>query len=88
MSAPGAIAKWMLRELIRAGSLPQATAADRIASKFGEKFTYTNTNGNLAIRKEVLDAFRKLTGDSVVWELGEHTWRRRQSHDHPGRQQD
>ena len=59
-----------------------------IARRFGEEFTYHNENGNLAIDRRVLKAFRKLTGDSVVWERGERLWRRREGYDQVGRQQD
>ncbi|GAA5207582.1 DUF6953 family protein [Streptomyces thinghirensis] len=43
-------------------------SADRIASDFDEGLTYVNDNGNLAISKEVLAAFRKLSEGTVVWE--------------------
>jgi hypothetical protein len=85
---PDQIAKWMLEELERVGSLYQDTAVVDIASAFGEEFAYVNDNGNLAIRRDVLDAFRELSGDSVVWVRGERMWRKRESNDERGRQQD
>jgi Family of unknown function (DUF6953) len=53
-----------------------------------EVFTYDNDNGNLAISRNVLSAFRRLTGEDVVWDRDERMWRHRESHDAPGRQQD
>lgn len=81
------VAKWMLEELGRVKCLYQETVVYEIASKFGDSFTYYNDNGNLAISAKVLAAFRKLSGDTVVWERGERMWRCRESHDGPGRQQ-
>jgi uncharacterized protein DUF6953 len=85
---PEQIAAWMVQELERVNSLEQETAVYQIASKFGEEFTYINENGNMAIRRDVLAAFRKLSGDAVVWERGERMWRKREPHDEPTRQQD
>ena len=68
--------------------LYQESAVYDIAQKFGKEFTYDNENGNLAIRKDVLTIFRKLTKDSVVWERGERYWRPRQKFDDPSRRQD
>jgi hypothetical protein len=68
--------------------LYQETVVFDIASKFGEEFTYINDSGNMAIRRDVLAAFRKVSGDGVIWERGERMWRKRESYDEPGRQQD
>lgn len=81
------VAQWMLAELKRVKYLYQETAVVDIASKFGDTFTYYNDNVNLAIDKKVLAAFRRLTGDSVIWERGERMWRFREEYDEPGRQQ-
>jgi putative transposase len=58
-----------------------------IAEQFGDTFVYTNENGSLSIDKKVLAAFRKLTGDSVVWQRAGRLWRMREPSDEPGRQQ-
>lgn len=85
---PEDVAQWMFDELRRRGVLEQETAAHEIQERFGARFVYTNANGNLAIDKRVLAAFRKLTGDDYVWERGAREWRKRASYDKPGRQQD
>jgi len=84
---PEQVAEWMLQELERVDYLYQNMVVYDIASKFGDEFTTINDNGNMAIRKDVLARFRKLTGDSVIWERGERLWRKRQPHDEPGRLQ-
>lgn len=80
----------MLKELQKQnGVLHQDEAASQIGDLFGERFVYeSQDSGNLCIGKEVLAAFRKLTGDSVVWSRGERLWRRRESCDEPTRRQD
>lgn len=86
-TTPDQVAQWMLDELGRTKYLYQETVVYDIASKFGESFTYYNDYGNSAIDKKVLAAFRKLTGDSVIWDRGERMWRFRENYDEPGRRQ-
>ena len=57
----------------------------RLNLKFGSEFTYHNAKGNLAIDKRVLAAFKKLTGDSIIWERSLWLWRLRSLTDGPGR---
>jgi len=77
----------MLDELHRVKFLYQQDAVFAIETKFGKEFSYVNNAGNPAIDKKVLAAFKKITGDSVVWERGERMWRMRASYDTNGRQQ-
>jgi hypothetical protein len=79
------VAEWMLKELKRLGKLHQDTAVYEIAEKFGSRFTYDNEDGNLAIRIDILDAFRELAKDSVVWVHEDRYWRMRAPGDEPGR---
>jgi hypothetical protein len=81
------VAAWMLKELEASDCLYQNVAADQIALLFGYEFTYDNARGNRAISKEVLAEFKKLTGNTVVWQRRERVWRKRQSYDEPGRRQ-
>ncbi len=81
------IAKWMLNKIESENVVYQETVVYDISSTFGEEFTYINDAGNLAIRGDVLKAFRKISEDCVVWERGERMWRRRASYDEPGKRQ-
>lgn len=81
------VAQWMREALSQWKFLEQDTAAFEIEKRFGEHFTYYNDNGNVAIKKAVLDAFRKLTDENVVWVRSERLWRYREKGDEPGRQQ-
>ena len=82
------VAQWMLSSVLETGRLYQETGVYSIRDKFGEEFTYINENGNLAIDKNVLKAFRKISNDLVIWERGDRAWRQRADYDQPGRQQD
>ena len=87
-STPEQIAQWMAGQLEQQGSLYQADAVDGIAKWFGEQFTYLNGNGNPAIDKRVLRAFKKVTADTVVWERWDFCWRKRSEGDAAGRKQE
>jgi hypothetical protein len=78
----------MLDRVTTGMELAQDDAAYSIQTQFGNEFVYYNENGNLAISREVLAAFRKLSAKKVVWERGQRIWRLRQPYDGPGRQQD
>jgi hypothetical protein len=88
MPTPADVAKWMLAELDRDRALYQEDAVWTIRQTFGESFICENQNGNLAITKDVLSEFRKLTEGSVVWVKSDRYWRRREDHDGVGRNQE
>lgn len=81
------VAQWMVDEIKRFPVLGQADAASQIETRFGEEFTYLNSNHNRAIHKDVLTEFQKLTGHKVVWVKQTRAWRKRQKGDGAGRQQ-
>ena len=81
------VAAWMLDELRRDGMLFQTVVVYEMTKRFGESFAYHNSNGHLAISKAVLDAFRKLSENNVVWCRSGRYWRLREISDLPGRQQ-
>jgi hypothetical protein len=74
------------RDHARAAEAARARpVAEWIGREFGPEFIYQNDNGNPAIVQSVLDEFRRLTGDTVVWEKHGQYWRERQSNDAPRR---
>jgi len=85
--SPESVAIWMLEQIEEHSELDQASAVADISGLFGDIFTTENDSGNLAISKEVLVAFRKLTAENVVWDRNQRLWRKRESSDEPGRQQ-
>lgn len=84
---PAEAAAWMVDELSKQKYLDQEIVAYQLV-KTDKKLTYQNANGNLAIAKPVLDAFRKAMPDDVVWSRSDRQWRYRKSYDRPGRMQD
>jgi hypothetical protein len=86
-TTPEAIAQWMLSRLGESGHLYQIDAVEEIARKFGPQYTYTNDNGSPAINRHVLEAFKKITAGTVVWDRRLIGWRTREPHDEPGRRQ-
>ncbi|AYM81038.1 hypothetical protein At12D1_11510 [Agrobacterium tumefaciens] len=85
---PSECAKWMLDKLAAQKYLDQETVAYELSRRAPEH-TYTNENGNLAITRSVLDAFRKLTSDDrIVWSRSSRQWRYREKWDKAGRMQD
>lgn len=80
-------AAWMLEELAKRKYLDQEHVAYKLV-KIDKSLTYHNANGNLAIAKPVLDAFRKAAPDNVVWSRSERHWRYRKANDRPGRMQE
>lgn len=90
MPTPEEVAQFMMHQfeaVPERGRMRQSSIARRIRVEFGEDFTYKNKNRNWAIKKEVLDEFRRLSDDDVVWEQSRQAWRRRRETDKPGRKQ-
>lgn len=75
------VAQWMLDKIIKKRELYQEEIVYQIEEKFGSKFVYDNEAGNLAISREVLKEFRKLTEKTVVWSRIELCWRIRSADD-------
>ena len=86
-SRPEDVARWMLQEIGREGFLSHHEAVPAIERRFGERFSYRSTRGSRVIVSEVLRAFLKASGDSVVWSRRGKFWRPRQPSDRPGREQ-
>jgi hypothetical protein len=86
MTTANDVAAFMLEELKRVRFLYQEHIVHDVRTKFGDEFVYLNENGNYAIDKKVLAAFRKIAPD-IVWERGERMWRERASYDASTRQQ-
>lgn len=69
------VAQWMFSQINKKRELYHEDIVYQIEEKFGSKFVYENQAGNLAISREVLKEFRKLTEKTVVWSRIELCWR-------------
>ena len=78
------VAEWMAKKFNEDGQLDQREAVKMISSTFGPTFVYTNSNGNLAIKDEVLAHFRRKTGDQAMWVKPQY-WRKRRPADPKGK---
>ena len=83
---PDQMAAWMQAELERDGCLYQDDAVDRLVRCNAEALLHENADGNLALQKTVLSAFRKLNEKDVVWVRPDRYWRFRVPEDEPGRE--
>ena len=79
------IAQWMLEQLITRKHLSQRSAAHGIRTSFGTEHLYRNKQRNWAIKKPILEHFRTLTPENIVWSRGRQTWRFRRPGDPEGR---
>lgn len=82
-----AAASLMAKQLRANDELLQIDAVAEVTAKFGQVCVYENENGNLAIHRDILSEFRKLTEPGFVWDRGERLWRKREEHDQSGKRQ-
>jgi len=85
MATAKEIAEWMLIEYHKFERLNQNRIANQIRTHFGPEWVFRNRNGNFGIVKSVLNEFRRLTPEDVVWSRSGQFWRKRREHDPPGR---
>jgi len=79
------ITRWMLSELELQGCLYQDDVVDFIIKLKVEKFLRENSEGNQVLNTQVLNAFKKITKDNVVWVAPDFYWRFRVAEDEEGR---
>ncbi len=79
------IIHWMLTELELQGCLYQDDVVDFIIKSNVEEFLKENSKGNQVLNTQVLNAFKKLTKDNVVWVAPDFYWRFRVDEDEEGR---
>ncbi len=79
MTTPKTVAEWMLEELKNETILVQEVVAHEISLLYGEEFTYTDANGELAVDERVLSEFRSLAENMIISVGGERVWRLKQT---------
>lgn len=85
-TSPRDVAEFMFQELQqmpKMARLRQHRLVRQVMSRFGDEYVYRNKNHNYAIAPSVLEVFRELTGDSIVWERSRQAWRHRRDSDPP-----
>jgi hypothetical protein len=86
MSDKLSAARWMQSEIDRCGCLYQDDVVDYLVKSGQEDLLRENADGNLAVAKPLLDAFRKLNEQTVVWVKSDFYWRLRVTEDEPSRE--
>lgn len=86
MIEPENAASWMLAEIEREGCLYQDDVVDYLVKRGADDLLWENAEGNLAVGRAVLAAFRRLTEENVVWVRPDRYWRFRVAEDEPGRE--
>ena len=79
-------ASWMLSQIEKDGSIYQDDVVDYLVKVDAENLLRENAEGNLALGREVLAEFKKITEHSVVWVKPDRYWRYRVAEDEPGRE--
>lgn len=82
---PETVAAWMLLQIKREGCIYQDDVVDYLVKSKREDLLTENADGNQALGKPVLSAFRKLTEETVVWVKPDRYWRWRVTEDEAGR---
>jgi hypothetical protein len=79
------LANWMFSEIEIHQCIYQDDVVDYLVKSKAESFLRENSDGNLVIGRELLQAFKKLTEINVVWVKADRYWRFRVAEDEPGR---
>ncbi|MCL6352205.1 DUF6953 family protein [Pectobacterium polaris] len=79
------IALWMHEQLEKDTCLYQDDVVDYLVKSGEESLLIENSEGNQVLGRPILDAFKKLTPDNVVWVRSGFYWRFRVAEDEPGR---
>ena len=77
--------EWMKVQLEKDGCLYQDDVVDYLVKSDANSLLRENSDGNLVLERNILNAFKKLTPDNVVWVKPDKYWRFRVLEDEPGR---
>ena len=80
------IAKWMLAEIEANGCIYQDDVVDYLVKTNNEILLRENSDGNQVLSRKILEAFKKLTPENVVWVKPDKYWRFRVAEDELGRE--
>ena len=80
------VAQWMLVELQKHSCIYQDDVVDYLVKSKADTLLRENTDGNLVVGREVLEAFKRATETTVVWVKPDRYWRYRVKEDELGRE--
>ncbi|WP_369920368.1 hypothetical protein AB8E32_19365 [Marinomonas polaris] len=76
---------WMKAQLDKDGCLYQDDVVDYLVRGKADSLLKENNDGNLVLERKLLNEFKKLTPNDVVWVKPDRYWRFRVEEDEPGR---
>lgn len=79
------VVSWMLKRLEKDTCLYQDDVVDYLVKNEANDLLKENTDGNVVLNNSVLNAFKKVTEDNVVWVRSGFYWRYRVAEDELGR---
>lgn len=79
------VVSWMLNAIEKDSCLYQDDVVDYLVKNNAHDMLKENSDGNLVLNNNVLNAFKKSTEDDVVWVRSGFYWRFRVTEDEPGR---
>lgn len=79
------VVSWMLNVLEKDSCLYQDDVVDYLVKNNAHDMLKENSDGNLVLNNNVLNAFKKSTEGDVVWVRSGFYWRFRVAEDEPGR---
>lgn len=80
-----AVALWMHSQLEEEGCIYQDDVVDYLVKSKHEHFLRENADGNLVLSTNLLNEFKKLNHDTVVWVSSDKYWLFRVLEDEDGR---
>jgi hypothetical protein len=76
---------WMKLQLEKDGCLYQDDVVDYLVKSGADSLLRENADGNLVLERNLLNAFKELTPENVVWVKPDRYWRFRVPEDEQGR---
>lgn len=83
---PQEVSNWMHSKIVAEGCLYQDDVVDFLVMTKTDELLKENSEGNLVLGTKVLEAFRSLTSENVVWVRPDFYWRIRVPEDEEGRE--
>jgi hypothetical protein len=84
--SPQQYAEWMLGQIEREACIYQDDVVDMVLQQGDDSLLRENADGNVVLGHGILDAFLKLTRETVVWVKPDRYWRFRVAEDEEGRE--
>ena len=81
------VARWLELKIDADGYVSREQAIVDVVARFGDSFVRVTQSGGQAFTPGLVQAFKKLTSSTVIYDRSSATWRKRADYDAPGRRQ-